>query len=81
MKLPEQDQPAKVFNVMQFVVFAVMFIGIYLFARRFVHAWYLRALCLIADYVICALISYCVLKPLSDKAAESLRQKKDRSRK
>ncbi len=80
LNLPEQDQPAKIFNTLQYVVFLAMFIGIYLAARRYVHAWYLRALCLIADYIVCALISFCVLKPLSDKAAESLRQKKNRPR-
>ncbi len=78
--LPEQDRPAKIFNTLQFLVFLAMFIGIYLFVRRFVHAWYLRVLCLIADYAVCALISYCVLKPLSDKAADSIRQKKNRPR-
>ena len=79
LNLPEQDQPAKIFNTLQYVVFLAMFIGIYLAARRYVHAWYLRLLCLLADYAVCALISYCILKPLSDRAAEGLRRKKGQS--
>ncbi len=75
LNLPEQDTPAKIFNTIQFIVFLALFIGIYLFARHFVRSFWLRILCLIGDYVICALISFCVLKPLSDKAAQSLREK------
>ena len=32
--LPQQDGPAKIFSVLQLIVFLAMFIGIYLFLRR-----------------------------------------------
>ena len=75
IEVPQQDRAGRLFSTLQFIVFLAMMIGIYLFLRRYVHAWYLRLLCLIADYIVCALISYCVLKPLSDKAAESMRKR------
>ena len=78
MQLPAQDKPAKIFNTLQFIVFLAMFIGIYLVVRRYVTAWYWRVLCLIADYAVCALISFCVLKPLSDRAAQALRSRNDK---
>ena len=74
--LPQQDGPAKILSVLQLIVFLAMFIGIYLFLRRLTDSTLLRIVFLIADYAVCALISFCVLKPLSDKAAAELRKRK-----
>lgn len=74
--LPQQDGPAKIFSVLQLIVFLAMFIGIYLFLRRLTDSTLLRIVFLIADYAVCSLISFCVLKPLSDKAAAELRKRK-----
>lgn len=76
LNLPQQDGPAKLFSVLQLVVFLAIFIGLYLFLRRLTDSTWLRIVFLIGDYIICSLISFCVLKPLSDKAAASLRRRK-----
>lgn len=76
LNLPQQDKPAKFFSVLQLIVFLALFIGLYLFLRRLTDSLILRIFFLVADYIVCALISFCVLKPLSDKAASEMRKRK-----
>jgi hypothetical protein len=53
-----------------------MFIGLYVFVRQFAGSFIIRALFFIGVYIVCSLISFCVLKPLADKAANALRNRK-----
>ncbi|MCR5305133.1 MAG: hypothetical protein K6E36_01345 [Oscillospiraceae bacterium] len=76
LNLPQQDGPAKFFSILQFIVFLALFIGLYLFLRRLTDSTLLRIVFLIGDYIVCALISFCLLKPLSDKAAAEVRSRK-----
>lgn len=76
LNLPQQDGPAKFFSALQLIVFLALFIGIYLFLRRLTDSVILRILMLAGDYIVCALLSFCVLKPLSDKAADEVRKHK-----
>lgn len=79
MKIPNPqtlDQPAKFVTILNFIFFLAVFIGIYVFVRQFVHHMLLRILCLLADYFVTALLTYCVIRPLSEKAAHALRREK-----
>ena len=75
-RVPEQDGAGKAISVVQLILFLAMFIGIYVFVRQYVQSFFLRVLCLIGDYIVCSLILFLIFKPLSDKAAESLRKRK-----
>ena len=75
-KLPEQDGVGKASSFIQFLLFLVMFVGIYLVLRRFVHATWLRILILIADYFTVSLITYLVIRPLAMRAEAALRKRK-----
>lgn len=74
-ELPQQDNIAKVFSVLQFLCFLVLFIGLYLLMRRLVHAFLLRILILLLDYVVVSFVSYLVLRPLFARAEKSVREK------
>ena len=76
IQLPESDGIGKAFAAVQLVVFLAMFIGLYVFVRQYVGSFILRVLCFIGVYIVCSLISFCVLKPLADKAANALRNRK-----
>lgn len=78
LNLPQQDGPAKFFSILQLIVFLALFVGLYLFLRRLTDSVILRILILVGDYIICALLSFCVLKPLSDKAADEIRKRKNK---
>ena len=74
--LPEKDGIGKAFAALQLIFFLVLFLGIFLFLCKFVHALILRILILIGDYVIVSLFLYLVIKPLCDRAENALRSKK-----
>ena len=76
MQLPESDGIGKAFAAVQLVIFLAMFIGLYVFVRQFAGSFIIRALFFIGVYIVCSLISFCVLKPLADKAANALRNRK-----
>lgn len=75
-KLPEQDGIGKVSSFVQFLLFLVMFLGIYLLLRKVVHATWLRILILIGDYFVVSLITYLVIRPLAMRAEAALRKHK-----
>ena len=76
IQLPESDGIGKAFTAVQLVIFLAMFIGLYVFIRQYAGSFLMRALCFIGVYIVCSLISFCVLKPLADKAANALRNRK-----
>ncbi len=76
MKIPNvntMDRAEKFVTVLNCILFLVMFVGLYLMARQFVHNFFLRILCLLADYFVTALVIYCIIRPLSARAAEAIR--------
>lgn len=75
-QIPEKDKIGKVSAFIQLVIFLVLFIGIYLVARRFVHAFFLRILILIADYFAVSMVTFLAIKPLSERLEEAIRRKK-----
>lgn len=79
MKIPNADSldgAQKFVTILNLIVFLVVFLGLYLIVRQYVQNLFLRILCLAADYSITSLLVYCVIRPLSDKAADALRQMK-----
>ena len=74
-QVPQQDNIAKVFSVLQFLCFIVLFFGSYLLLRRLVHAFLLRVLILVLDYIVVSFVSYLVLRPLFARAEQSVREK------
>ncbi len=75
-KLPEQDGIGKVSSFIQFAMFLVMFVGIYLLLRKLVHATLLRILILVLDYFVVSLITYVVIRPLAMRAEAAFRKRK-----
>lgn len=75
-KLPEQDGVGKVSSVIQLICFLVLFLGIYLLLRKVVHAFVLRLLILIVDYVVVSLFTYVCIRPLAIRAEKAFRSKK-----
>ena len=75
-KLPEQDGVGKVSSVIQLICFLVLFLGIYLLLRKVVHAFVLRLLILIVDYVVVSLFTYLCIRPLAIRAENAFRKKK-----
>ena len=75
-KLPERDGIGKISAVIQLVVFAALFLTIYLLLRRVVHSVLLRILILAADYFIVSLFTYVVIRPLMTRMEEAFRKKK-----
>ncbi|MCR4758827.1 MAG: hypothetical protein K5705_00900 [Oscillospiraceae bacterium] len=75
-KLPEQDGIGKVSSFIQFALFLVMFVGIYLLLRKLVHATLLRILILVLDYFVVSLITYVVIRPLAMRAEAAFRKRK-----
>ena len=79
MKIPNPqtlDRPQKLVNFLNLLVFLAVFLGLYLTARHFIHSILLRILCLLAAYFVSAMLTYCVIRPLSEKTLSSLRKKK-----
>lgn len=79
MKIPDPntlDVPQKFVTIVNLIVFLVVFVGLYLIARHFVHNIFLRILCLVVDYFITSMLVYCIIRPLSDKAVASMRNMK-----
>ena len=79
MKIPDLkalDGATKFVTVINFIFFVAVFVGLYVIARHFVHNFFLRILCLLVIYIITSLLTYCVLKPLSDRAAEAIRSRR-----
>ncbi|MBR6718930.1 MAG: hypothetical protein IKI77_11390 [Oscillospiraceae bacterium] len=74
--LPEQDGIGKVSSVIQLICFLVLFIGIYLLLRKVVHAFILRLLILIVDYIVVSLFTYLCIRPLAIHAENAFRKKK-----
>ena len=77
MKIPNAaalDGAAKFVTIVNFIVFLVVFLGLYLVARHFIHNIFLRIICLIVAYFIASLLTFFVLKPLSDRAADAIRK-------
>ena len=74
-QIPQQDNIAKFFSVLQFLCFLVLFIGFYLLLRRLVHAFLLRVLILILDYIVVSFVSYLVLRLLFARAEKAMREK------
>lgn len=75
-KLPERDGIGKISAVIQLVVFAALFLTVYLLLRRVVHSVLLRILILAADYFIVSLFTYVVIRPLMTRMEEAFRKKK-----
>lgn len=79
MKIPNAaalDGAAKFVTIVNFIVFLVVFLGLYLVARHFIHNIFLRIICLIVAYFIASLLTFFVLKPLLDRAADAIRKLK-----
>ena len=74
--LPEHDGIGKVSSVIQLICFLVLFIGIYLLLRKVVHAFILRLLILIVDYIVVSLFTYLCIRPLAIRAENAFRKKK-----
>ena len=75
MNFPQQGNTGKGAALVQLICFLVLFLGIYLIFRRFVHAWDLRLLILIADYAAVSLITFVLIKPLTEKTGKKSRKK------
>ena len=76
LNLPEQDGIGKVSSAVQLICFLVLFIGIYLLLRKVVHAFILRLLILIVDYIVVSLFTYLCIRPLAIRAENAFRKKK-----
>ena len=75
-QVPEKDGIGKASAIVQFIIFLVLFIGIYLILRRFIHSKILRFVILIADYFVVSLLVYTFIKPLAEKLEQAIRNRK-----
>ncbi len=79
MKIPDVkslDGIQKVVNAINLIFFIAVFIGLYMIVLHFVHNILLRILGFLAVYFVDSMLTYCVLKPLSDRAAAEVRRRK-----
>ncbi len=62
--VPPQDPAGKLFSVLQFLLFLLLFVGLAIWIWRLFDSFWIRIPLLFADYVISSLILYCIFKPV-----------------
>lgn len=76
IQIPEQNtKMEKLMNVMQFVLFLAIFIGLAVFIWKLTGSWWLRIPLLVVDYMVSSLLLYCVFRPLAERCVKSGREK------
>ena len=70
------DKSTKVVNTLNFIIFLLLFFGIVSFLWYLFPQILLRILSVIAAYVAASLLTFCIIKPLSERAAASMRNRK-----
>lgn len=84
MKLPitpPQDTAGKLFSVLQFILFLLLFVGLAIWIWRLFDSFWIRIPLLIVDYVISSLILYCIFKPAFVFLQETLARRGQKHRK
>ena len=60
-------QQSRAAQVLQLVLFLVMFTGLFLLGCKLFSGFWMRALCLILAYFVSSLVLFLVIKPVTEK--------------